>query len=107
VCSQSACMQPALGYGSTYQSFDEPVLRCWCNLQRGGKKIHTKNRMRWRGVTRQSARTGKMWWQEEMEHSITDAAWPAFEREWWRIADRISIRLKLALKPRRSIQEPK
>lgn len=59
VCSQSACMQPALGYGSTYQSFDDPVLRCWCNLQRGRKKTHTKNRMRWRGVTRQSARTGK------------------------------------------------
>ena len=33
------------------------------------------------GGTRQSTRTGKMWLQEEMEPSITDAAWPAFERE--------------------------
>lgn len=33
-------MQPALGYGSTYQSFGDPVLRYRCNLQTGEEEKH-------------------------------------------------------------------
>lgn len=52
----------------------------------------------------------KMWWQEEMEHSMlsqTLLGRPLRESGEELQTERTSIRLQMTLKPHRSIQEPK